>query len=256
MEPTGLDILYVAIDSRSRDVHRYPDVSEYVVPLNYTLRDVESIEIMALQLGRGETNIHSGNRTLFVSVAGATPVEVSLDALQYTTSALLTALTTALQAVDASFLLTTDSANRLTITCGSPFVIHIQGSLDRILGFPSTTLLTSGTSLSLTAPYPMDMAGEPYLLLYINDWDRYIGSSKALDAAFFMIPFEERPWRSRFHICNSELEKKGIYLLNNTHRNLSSLRIRFARPDGTNYDFGGMDHQIVLRITARNKVSN
>jgi hypothetical protein len=258
MDGTGLDVHYVAIDSRARDVVRFPNVSEYVVDLNYTLRDVESIEIMALQMSRGESNVHSGNRTLYVSVGGASPQVIALPIKQYTQAAFLDELQTALRAVHAGFTVTTDSDNRVRIANPSaPFTVGLTGSMDRLLGFPKTSHLSSdGAGNVVQAPHPLDVTGEPYALLYINDWDRYIGNDKAIDTAFFIIPFEERGWRTRFHICNSELEKKGIYLLNNSHRNLSSLRVRFTRPDGTLYDFGGIDHQIVLRINARNKRSN
>lgn len=257
MEGTGLDVHYIAIDSRARDVARYPDLSEYVVELNYTLRDVESIEIMTLQMGRGESNVHSGNRTLYVSVGGAPAQAATLPAKQYNQATFLSALELALQSVDPGFTVSVDDDNRARVQhSGAPFTLGLTGSMDRLLGFSKTSLLTSGAANEVRAPFPLDLAAEPYVLLYINDWDRYIGNDKSIDAAFFMIPFEERAWRTRFHICNSELEKKGIYLLNHSHRNLSSLRIRFTRPDGTNYDFGGMDHQIVLRVTARNKRSN
>jgi hypothetical protein len=85
--------------------------------------------------------------------------------------------------------------------------------------------------------------------MYVNDYDRMKGVSTPLQKSFIMVPFEDRTWMTRFVMCNDEKEKKGIYTLTNNQTTLYEMRIRFTRPDGTLYDFHGIDHQIVFRVT-------
>lgn len=254
----GLITHYVILDSATRDRTRFPDPNTYVQRLPKVLRDVESVEIMTLQVPRGESNVHTGNHRMDVQLEGST-TSVNVPVGQYTTAAdLVAALQSALQTVDPLFEVTHDNIPaRIKLRHPtSPFTLILRGSMPRLLGFATTRLEVTEPNQSLRSSQPMDLSAEPYALLYLNDYERYESSSDVLSRAFCIVPFEEKPWRARMLLGGQELEKKGLFLLNRSHRNVSDFTIRFLRPDGSPYDFMGMDHQIVLRVIARGKRSD
>jgi hypothetical protein len=95
----------------------------------------------------------------------------------------------------------------------------------------------------------MDLTGAPYIILYINDYNRITSPSNMLNRAYMIIPMESRRYMDRFIISNDEKEKKSKFKLSDQQRSIHQFRVRFTRPDGTLYDFNGMDHHLVFKLS-------
>ena len=125
----------IVIDSLDRDLTKYPNPNEYVIKLPDVIRNIESIELMTLQLTRTETNVNSGNNTFKLTI-NATTYAIAIPIAEYADYAsLVTALTTQLNAATSGFTVTYDaSIRRLQITHTSRFTIEIRESCSKLLG--------------------------------------------------------------------------------------------------------------------------
>lgn len=257
---------YIVVDSMDRDISKYPNPADYVInPIN-PLKSMDTVEVMMLQLTRGEANVHSGNNTFSINLNNnPQSTEILIPEAEYTTlTNLASAIETAVKAKPgfSDFTVTVSVTNptRLTITHASQtFTVTVTEGSGRLLGITCSTkergagtktaTLNQSGSYSVTGNRAANLYGEPYISLYINDFERMNGCGSTIDGSYITIPLEKRSYMERFLLPNDEKEKKGLYLLKGSQRNITQIRIRFTRPDGSLYDFNGVDHQIVLRFT-------
>ena len=144
------------------------------------------------------------------------------------------------------------TAFTLTVTEGSARLLGLMGTGDRGSGTIASALV-SGAQI-VAGMRGINLLGEPYASLYLNDFERLNSPGSTLDGTFYTIPLENRKFMERFLVCSDEKERKGRFMLQTNQRNISQLRVRITRPDGSLYDFNGQDHIIVLRLTrAENK---
>ena len=278
------DNYVVVLDSLDRDLAKYPDPANYVIALPETLRNVETIELMSFQITRTETNVNSGNNNFKIieyhqtqatppQIAAAYVYDITLPIGEYESgAALATQLKTYIdsaQVVSAgrydvnyspsAFTVAIDSTNKITISCPSVngafsvfFDIQIGESAAKLLGIAGTGPRGSGVIRSsgstLTGRNAIDLAGIPYLILYLNDYERIIAPGSQTHKNFLVVPMENHPVGKRFIISGDQKEKKGIYILTNNQKNIYEMRITIRRPDGTLYDFKGTDHLLIFRV--------
>ena len=254
--------VYINIDSAERDQFHTTTPSQYVYRLPATLRNVARIELMMFQMTRAEPNLSSGMLD-FQLVRGSAAATCTLPEGEVPDGASLAALVqSALRtAPDAStFTATFDAArHRLSINGTGPFslvvtsprlarVLGVHGDGERGSGIVVAQQVASG-AYQIKGTRAVDLAGEPYILMYVNDFDRNTGATTAIQNSYIMVPLENQAFMQRFLMCNDEKEKKGTYHLTGNQTSISDLRIRFTRPDGSPYDFQGIDHQIVFKVT-------
>lgn len=253
--------VYINIDSAERDQFRSTTPSQYVYRLPTTLRNVARIELMMFQMTRAEPNLSSGMLD-FQLVRGGSAATCTLPEGEVPDGPTLAALVQAAlrTAPDAgSFTATFDAARpRLTISGTGPFSMVVTSRLARVLGLQGdgergggvvvAQQPAAGGAYQIKGTRAVDLAGEPYILMYVNDFDRNTGATTAIQNSYIMVPLENRSFMQRFLMCNDEKEKKGTYHLTGNQTCISDLRIRFTRPDGSPYDFQGVDHQIVFKV--------
>jgi hypothetical protein len=253
--------VYINIDSAERDQFHATTPAQYVYRLPATLRNVARIELMMFQMTRAEPNlssgmldfqlVRSGSAATCTLPEGEVPDGASLAAL------VQAALRTAPGA--SSFAATFDATrHRLSISGAGPFSLVVTSRLARVLGVLGdgergggivVAQQVAGGAYQINGTRAVDLAGEPYILMYVNDFDRNTGATAAIQNSYIMVPLENRLFMQRFIMCNDEKEKKGTYHLTGNQTSISDLRIRFTRPDGSPYDFQGIDHQIVFKVT-------
>lgn len=247
--------IYVTVDSAERDNFQITSPSEYVYRLPYTLRNVNSIELMTFQMTRAEPNLYDAICAFSVTIGPSTTQCTIVGGETPTIEDFRSRLENSLRAVDTDFNVSYSAvSNRFTISFNAPFSMNVPAGLARMIGvvgdgYRGGGNVSSGASQQIVGTKAVDLKCEPYVLMYVNDYDRMKGVSTPLQKSFIMVPFEDRTWMTRFVMCNDEKEKKGIYTLTNNQTTLYEMRIRFTRPDGTLYDFHGIDHQIVFRVT-------
>jgi hypothetical protein len=254
---------YIVVDSADRTNARISTPSDYVYKLPTSIRNAATIEILMLQLYRSDTNINSGNCGIYVTIGSNDNVLANMVQTDVASGTdLATSLQTALRTVDNSLTVVYNTTtNALTITASSAFslrftscstarLLGLYGDGERGIGTVSSALVL-GTS-TIVSTRAVDISGEPYMLMYVNDYERNIGASSVVQSSFLMIPLEGKVWKQRFVICNDEKDKKGTYYLTGSQGKIDTLRIRFLRPDGSLYNFNGNDHQITFRVVKNN----
>jgi hypothetical protein len=161
------------------------------------------------------------------------------------------------------------TTNKIKISCSwqlqnfpgnVSFDIQVGEGAAKLLGISGTGPRGSGvirsppydpintTNPSITGRNAIDLAGIPYLILYLNDYERIIAPGSKAHKNFLVVPMENHPVGKRFIISGDQKEKKGIYILTNNQKNIYEMRVTIRRPDGTLYDFKGTDHLLIFRV--------
>lgn len=255
------DNTVIVIDSIDRDLSKYPNPNNYVIKMPYSLRKAETIEMLSLQLTRTETNINSGNNT-FVLTMNDIKYTIVIPEDEITSgTALATSLKNAFALVipSATTVFDVTYSRKLTITNTEslPFTINVNENVSRLLGIIGTGIRGEGIVTStqegvMVGTRLIDLNGTPYLILSVNDYERIVSASNNAQSNFFTIPMEDYSLGQRFVINGDEKEKKGVYILTNSQNNIFEMRISFKRPDGSLYDFQGIDHLITFRVYRHN----
>jgi hypothetical protein len=266
----------IYLDSRDRNTVAYPDPSSYVYKLPETIRNAYSIELMMFQMVRTDPVINSSNNQ-FTIIVNNVSYTCTLPIGDITTfSQLATIVQTALNAISIpgspSWTVTVSSLGFLTISASSTaFQIVMNQGVAVLLGIkaqyasytsssdnkPVTGLergagiTLSNSSNSIIAAHQADINGDPYALLFVNDYFPSVSVNSFLETAFMMLPLENTTYNNRFLLSNDLKEKKNMYVLGNHQSRIDTLRISLTRPDGSAYMTNGIDHQIVFRITLR-----
>lgn len=268
------DNYIVVIDSLDRDLAKYPNPSNYVIALPETLRNVETIELISFQLTRTETNVNSGNNTFKIIeklysnlpqpvLLSSTSYTIIIPVKEYGTGAdLVNELNIVLSpnAYTATYDLKTDKITISRSSTNGPnivrFEIQIEESAAKLFGIAGTGTrgsgviesISSGAVTSIASNKMIDLAGIPYLIVYLNDYERIVAPGSKSHKNFLVVPMENHQVGTRFIISGDQKEKKGIYILTNNQKNMYEMRISIRRPDGTLYDFNGTDHLLIFRI--------
>ena len=265
MASSHKDHTTIFIDSADRDQIAYANPASYNYNLPTTLRNIESIEIMSFQMMCTEGILTTGNTIISVVYNGVTTtLTLTYNQQPASITDLATILQTGLKTINSSFAVASSAlTNRLTITASADFSIIVTEGFARVFGFNGKTTITNnnGTSMIsnrgagtltstnhvLVGTKSVELLGVPYILLFLNEYERNTGSSMLAQTSFMSIPLENNVQNSRFVIVNDEKEHKGRYYLDGDR--IDSISVRLTRPDGTLYDFNGTDHQMVVKIT-------
>jgi hypothetical protein len=257
------DTLDIVIDSKDRDQVAYPNSADYVIKLPFVIHRAKYIEFMSLQLTRTEPTVHSGNNQFLYTVGGQ-DYTITLPMNDYSfgdQDCLVRALKKAVRQVQTTVEVSRTDRMLLQLRDTVPFSLSMNESTAKLLGLPwnpadsspiqtvAATLENGGGAYVISGTRMMDMTGTPYLILYLNDYVRVISPTNQLNRAYMLIPMESRRYMDRFIISNDEKEKKSKFKLMDQQRSIHQFRVRFTRPDGSLYDFNGIDHHLVLKIT-------
>lgn len=261
------DNYVVVLDSLDRDLAKYPDPANYVIDLPETLRNVETIELMSFQITRTETNVNTGNNKFMIAeqfnnIPTIYPIEIPVG--EYTRASLITTLnsifSTPPRNANGSYTASLDSNNMITISHANniSFAIQVNEGSAKLLGILGTGNRGSGiigsqpipatSNIAVIGRSPIDLSGVPYLIVYLNDYERIIAPGSKAHKNFLVVPMEDHPVGTRFIISGDQKEKKGIYILTNNQKNIYEMRVSIRRPDGTLYDFKGTDHLLIFRV--------
>jgi len=195
-----------------------------------------------------------------LTLALATQLKTSIDAAQVVSALRYDPTTYS----PTEFFVDFDSTtNKIKIRCASGnggytifFDIQVGEGAAKLLGISGTGPRGSGVirssddgaNSSITGRNAIDLAGIPYLILYLNDYERIIAPGSKAHKNFLVVPMENHPVGKRFIISGDQKEKKGIYILTNNQKNIYEMRVTIRRPDGTLYDFKGTDHLLIFRV--------
>lgn len=277
------------IDSRKRNVSRYPNPNNYRIRLP-RIKNVVQIELLAASIPKGDTNVHAGNNTFCINYNG-TDYDITLPVGQYDLGAgtipgpasdLLLALKTALDTAtggtfDIELVAPTSSPNSnqqvLRISAGASFYFkfgsEIASSANELLGFARANTVNGVTVDGLYAP---NMNGDPeYIIMSINPnpeerMDDRVRTN-ALDSfqitsdeesllkeTFAVIYFDNNANKASGGIVKSLKGKDfdpKVYTFDLQNRtNIDVLHIQFKICGGQYYNFNGAEHSLIFKITS------
>ena len=272
----------IYIDSKDRNQRAYPNPNSYVYKLDTAIRNAHTIEIMMFQMTKTDPAINSSNAA-FQVVVGSTTYNCSLTHGEIADPAdLANNLQGALRAGTGNnnnWYVAASNTGFLTISFNYDFSIIVSSSASILLGLQgkttasggeltglergagkivSTYISTSGSGVHLYqmfADKQADIDGDPYVLLFVNDYHPCVSANSFMSTAFMVIPLENTTLNTRFLISNDLKEKKNVYVLGPSQSRIDNIRISITRPDGSPYLTNGIDHQIVFRVKRKDNAS-
>ena len=261
----------IIIDSRDRDRTLYPKPNNYVIQLKSPIRDVVSLEMLQICIPKSEDLINDNNNQFTFQesqdqIDNGTYVTASIPNGQYQlVDELCQALTSAMNnasTTGATYTVTADPLTNLvsiTVTGGTGVLgvfnssdgTYLPGNMSSNIGFGATNV--KSTSGNLTSDGVYDIDGADYVVMELEGISNCMGSSDTLDGCFAMIPLCDVLHGSIFHGRLNDVGKCYVRF-NPILPRLTKLHIKFRRPDGTLYDFGGRNHNFMFELKSKFKV--
>jgi len=233
----------VVIDSRDRDLSSYPDPNTYVIFLEQDIEEVTTGEIILMNVPLSDYNVNDYNRTL--SFVGGTIVQIPLG--NYTAPVLATALNNVISlALGAGVLY--DSLTCTLIFDNAVGTLDFTGAgatpIARLLGFvPGKTYVTP-----CTAPYPVDLNTNHYIVLTIDQFTINTSSNSVLDRSTALV-----------HPKDAHLNYRSVHniikkFFNPPIGRLNKLTVSFTDYYGNPYNFRNQDHRIEIVFESRKQL--
>lgn len=268
----------IYVDSRDRYYNNYPNSNEYIVDLAYGFKDVVSLELISADIPKTQYNVHSNNNTLYVNINSShndvqlkdksNYIAVTLDVGNYSSSDLVSALQAKIRSTTsiggASVSLDAKTQKLELTSLGSNFRIYLNdsvssatgatkleptsGSLANMLGFSANTQYISASGGSLAASGSINMNGENYIVLKIDNIDRTEGSNNTFRGAFAKLSVADKSYGDIKQLKVSDFGAKCIEVFNPYLGRLNKLKLSFYNHDGTLYDFNGAEHCLAFEI--------
>ena len=274
------------IDSRDRDLQKYPDPNNYVIHLNNKLRDAVSIELVRGCIPKSQYNINISNNKLHYSFdlctidcieipPGNYPKEnlgdgSSLDLINTINEMFIQKhgdpslkikydpLTNKIKVKNTTpdnFMLVflhRDLYKKCSNTISNKPPTYIDNSIGSVIGFPPSIITFIDNITTITAPNVVNLGSCQYIILNIPELHRLEAQKASLIDAYTIIPFK---CDSNCAIINASTSPNlcDAKYYNPPMGKLSKLTIQFKNYDGSYYDFNGMDHFLDFKIVCLNQ---
>lgn len=253
LNDTNTRVIY--IDSRDRNIEKYPNPNDYVIYLDDTYRDIVSLELISCDVPKTEYNINNSNNILHYNDGSTVTVPVG----NYDIAGLISAFNAAASGVPITMAVN-NATRKVTLTGnvslqlsdtvpdrdGSTRKILKANSIGRILGFKP---LDRASAASHVSDGVYTLANEDYIVLKFDDVERTDGTNNVFKGAFARISFGDIAFGAVKQTKVSDFGSKCIEVFKPIKPKLDRLRIRFFRHDGSLYDFNGLDHSISIELT-------
>jgi hypothetical protein len=236
--------VFYFIDSRNRNVSKYPTPTNYNIEFHEPIQDVVSIEMIGYNIPMNEHNITSAKSvlkytTLYDNVVHTIRIPQGMRVVDG--SHLTDVLNTAANETPLSFEWTNE---RLVITSSSDIDILITNSpIARILGFPNNSNINVIANTSVIALYPPDLRATNYIMMFLEHAKRIDSNTQKHHKCFAVINrFIDSDGNRSYEDAPKKNISAPIHCINR-------LKIRFVDEDGEPYDFQNQDHSIQFVFT-------
>ena len=260
-----LSTYVVSVDSRDRDVARFPGAGHYDVALPRRYTNVERVELLEAAVPTTFYVYDASNTSVLVKLvdgAGTVAEEatVTIPAGNYTSSTLVAAFQTALNAaftpdmtaaVDPATLeLSLSSAGGYEVLVDTTTAVEAQTEwgLGYYLGFEKNAAVQGAP---LIAPRPVNPNPVTYVFLDIDPFNHIDATGAGTKVAFAKIPVGES---NSITYMNHRTSAFAANDLQNPLGKVSKLTVTWKRYDGRTIDFQGYEHSFTLRLLCRDRV--
>jgi len=258
----------IVIDSRDRDTNAYTSNSNYQIDLDEEYKNILSVELLSIDVPKSQYLINNSNNKLYFTVNGGSELIATIPIGNYSISELLTALKLSMDTVSGENFTITSSAltNKITIQNGTQFSLIFStvviedlvplytakdNNIGGILGFPITSNITVLANTDSIAPNQYNLNGPTYLILHINEFENLFGKKSSIKKGFAKIPLDAT--QSEYKYFKNTQDYHAIKEFTPPLSKLGQLNISFLNYEGGEYDFGGLEHSIVLKIRRLNQ---
>lgn len=274
----------VMIDSRDRDMSSYPNANQYEITFPYVYKDILSLEVIGAEMPKSQTIIHSGNNKLYASNQ-ALDADQRLDVSNYSTltmpvgnytgAEIATSLTSIIDTAFSSTVTVSHSSStsKLTFTdAPTNFFIYLNDietdtnsrqkyvsktdSVAHLLGLRSTDKYVTHSSGTVSFSGQLNLKGEPSIYMRIDDITRAESSNNKLRGIFAKFPVADKAYGEYKTLKVSDFGSKAVEVFSPYKGRMEKLKLSFYNPNGTLYDFDGIDHSLSLEIRTMYKNNN
>jgi len=244
----------IVIDSRDRDTLTYTSNSNYQIDLDEEYKNVLSVELVSIDIPKTQYLINENNNLLYFASNGFS-YTATVPIGNYTIDELLVALKSSMDTLSSNTFTITNSAltNKITISIAtSTFDLQFvdkTNHIGKLLGFITSSDIIGQTSL--TAPNQYDLNGPTYIILHINEFENLFGKKSSVKKGFAKIPLDAT--QTEYKYFKNTQDYHVIKEFSPPLAKLAQLNIRFLNYDGEEYDFGGLEHSMVLKIRRLNQ---
>ena len=247
----------VVIDSRDRDMIKYPDPSNYVIDINHDIRDVLSVQLVAYDIPFNNISVTEDNNLFEYLDANGDLQTIEIPEGEYNVITLLTNMINGLFVGNSSpnypLLVSTSNIQlELNTTDATRFLFasdtgYRHRSIAKTLGFEPVDITASG---STTAKYKYHLEAERYVALFLQAAKLCQTTNPGTHECFAMIP--------RY------VDSEGAQALDTFVRKrfaapiaaLDKIRVRFKTRGGSYYNFENKDHRLELVYTCYRQPKN
>lgn len=244
----------VVIDSRDRDITLYPSNSNYQIDLDEEYKNILSVELISIDIPKTQYLINNTNNLLYFKVTGNI-YAATVPMGNYTITELSSALKASMDQLSSQVFTITNSTitNKITISVASGnfdlLFINQTQHMGKLLGFDTT--IDYETQTSIDAPNQYDLNGPTYIILHINEFENLFGKKSSIKKGFAKIPLDTT--QTEYKYFKNTQDYNVIKEFTPPLAKLAQLNIRFLNYDGEEYDFGGLEHSMVLKIKRYNQ---
>lgn len=253
------------VDSRNRDKAAWPTPSEYLVQFATSFTHVVAVDVLEASVPRTNYNVDDASCTLALSVGDGPFERVTVLTGDYDILTLCDALSAAMVPVTvAPTSVPAEVKSTLTFTSAVPFKLAfaVPNTLAEVLGFDAPALQgqpgyaycgdattfasvpTGDGAHVLMAPGIYSLVGDRYVLLRCPEVET---SRDAVTEAYSRGIAKFTLGVVGYANSTVDFARGGVREFHPIGR-LSRLTLRFERPDGTLYNFRGVNHTLTLVI--------
>jgi hypothetical protein len=235
----------VVVDSRDRDMIRYPDPSNYVIDIHHDIRDVISVQLVAYDIPFNDINVTEDNNLFEYLDANGHLQTIEIQVGEYN----VVTLTSEINGVFVGFNPLSTSTSNVRLELDAAHVTRFlfasdtgyrRRSIGKTLGFEPVDITASG---STTAKYKYNLEAERYVALFLQAAKLCQTTNPGTHECFAMIP--------RY------VDSEGAQALDTFVRKrfaapiaaLDKIHVRFKTRGGSYYNFENKDHRLELVYT-------
>ena len=257
----------LVINSQDRNTTTNPSNSNYQIDLDVIYKDIISVELISAIVPKTQYLINGSNATIYFN-EGGDEISATVSPGNYTADTLATALGNAMTAAGGqTYTATADdtTTNKYTISAAGGFSLIFVGetvtyglstrtdyktnSIGPIIGFSKTDLASNTTH---TGDNQFNLNGDTYVLLHIHDFDNLFGvHNDSVTKSFAKIILDTPQSEYKFFKSQSDYITRKEF--SPMKAKLSQLNIKFLNYNGSEYDFGGLEHTLCFKITTLNQ---
>jgi len=247
----------IVIDSRDRNISRFPEPSKYVIDLDDQIEDVIAAELVVANIPVKQYVVNDTNDAFACILDDTTELVIRIPHGNYAPEQLAVRLKQELdrKTTGQEVRIQYDALrDKFSFQSSDPFRLDFEKrttkaypfNMGKLLGFPSrifdAKLDADDSQFKIEAPYRKNFEETNYALLKITGFNVYKSDNQMIDRTFAVIPFQRLDQNIASEVQTIRKD------FNPPIPRLSKLQISFVDRNGNPIDFQNHDHYFIIRL--------